>query len=259
MSEFGSEGVALLWIATADGLVSEEYRAPLQAAAAQGGALLAAARTCQQGGNATRDFGTLLAEAADTREPLRAGHSSNVAHWCGVIARGLKLGEAEVERCEIAGLLHGMGKITVADAVLQKGSALSDDEREIVRAALIAGGDRLMAVRGLEEVALAVRHQGESWSGGGIPDGLVGEAIPLGARILGVALRFCAMTRSRAGRRAMSIVGGAFERLAADAGDSLDPKVVRAFLAAMGRTMDAPREPVREPAATFPDAADNVI
>lgn len=243
ISEFGPEGLALLWIATADGLISEEYRAPVQVAARQGGALLAAARTCEQGGNATRDFGALLAEAADAREPLRAGHSTNVAHWCGVIARGLKLGEAEVQRCEIAGLLHGMGKITVSDAILQKGSALSDDEREIVRAALVAGGDRLMNVRGLEEVALAVRHQGENWSGGGIPDGLRGEAIPSGARILAVALRFCAMTRSRAGRRAMSIVGGAFERLAADAGESLDPRVVRAFLAAMGRTMDTPREP----------------
>lgn len=254
VSEFGAEGVALLWIATPDGLVSDEYRAPLESAARQGGALLAAARTCEQGGNATRDFGALLAEAADAREPLRIGHSPNVAHWCGVIARGLKLGEAEVARCELAGLLHGMGKITVPDAILQKGSALSPEERAFVRAALAAGGDRLMAVSGLEEVALAVRHQGENWDGSGFPDGFAGEAIPADARILAVALRFCAMTRSRAGRRAMSIVGGAFERLAADAGESLDPRVVRAFLAAMGRTMDVPREPRMPVTAAEPDA-----
>jgi HD-GYP domain-containing protein (c-di-GMP phosphodiesterase class II) len=247
ISEFGAEGVALLWIATPDGLVPDEYRPPLEAAARQGGALLAVARQGEQGGNATRDFGALLAESADTREPLRSGHSPNVAHWCGVIARGLKLSEAEVDKCELAGLLHAMGKITVPDAILQKGSALSDDERAFVRAALIAGGDRLMSVRGLEEVALAVRHQGESWDGGGLPDGLVGEAIPLAARILAVALRFCAMTRSRAGRRAMSVVGGAFERLAQDAGESLDPRVVRAFLAAMGRTMDAPHRNAPQP------------
>jgi HD-GYP domain-containing protein (c-di-GMP phosphodiesterase class II) len=241
VNESGVEAVALLWVATNDGLIAEEYRAPLHAAARQGGAMLASARACELGGSAERDFGLLLAEAADMREPYRTGHSSNVAHWCGVIARGMNLNESEVERCELAGLLHGMGKITVPDEILQKSFALSDDERASVRKAIVSGGDRLMQVRGLEEVALAVRHQSECWNGTGLPDALAGDAIPLGARILAVALRFCAMTRSRAGRRAMSIVGGAFETLATDSGTVLDPKVVRAFLAAMGRTMDIPR------------------
>jgi HD-GYP domain-containing protein (c-di-GMP phosphodiesterase class II) len=92
-------------------------------------------------------------------------------------------------------------------------------------------------VDGLQEIALMVRHQGERYDGGGYPDGLNGEAIPLGARILAVALRFSAMTKPRAHRRAMSVVGGALEALAQEAGASLDPRVVNAFLATMGRTL----------------------
>ena len=244
----GVEGVAFLWMASNDGLVSETFRAPLEVAARQSGALLSSARTSEMGGGAAREFGLLLAEAADMREANRTGHSPNVAHWCGVIARGMGLGEIEVERCELAGLLHGMGKIMVPDAIMQKGSALNDEERALVRKAIVGGGDRLGQMRGLEEVALAVRHQGESWNGTGLPDALAGEMIPLGARILAVALRFCAMTRSRAGRRAMSIVGGAFETLANDAGTALDPKVVRAFLATMGRTMALPPLEIPSPA-----------
>ncbi|HEX8552602.1 MAG TPA: HD domain-containing phosphohydrolase [Abditibacteriaceae bacterium] len=252
VNESGTEGVVLLWIATPDGLVGDEFRIPLQAAARQAGALLASARACELGGSAERDFSALLAEAADMREPYRVGHSPNVAHWCGVIARGMNLSESDVEHCELAGLLHAMGKLTIPDEILQKSLALSDEERSLVRKAIVSGGDQLMQVRGLEEVALAVRHQGEWWNGSGLPDGLAGEAIPLEARILAVALRFCAMTRSRAGRRAMSVVGGAFETLANDAGTALDPKVVRAFLATMGRRLDAPR-----PTPPAPESSDS--
>jgi HD-GYP domain-containing protein (c-di-GMP phosphodiesterase class II) len=100
---------------------------------------------------------------------------------------------------------------------------------------LISGASLVREIPGFEIIADVVRHQGERWDGTGSPDGLLHDEIPLGARILAVALRFAAMTRPRADRPALSVVGGALEFLAYEAGIALDPAVVRTFLGLMGR------------------------
>jgi HD-GYP domain-containing protein (c-di-GMP phosphodiesterase class II) len=230
-------GFVLLWVRSTDGLLPETLRLPLEAAARQGAFWLRTAIERERNFVVQKEFSAVLSDVIDDREPYRMGHSRNVAHWCGVIARELKVSPRDIEIVEMAGLLHGIGKISVADVILQTERALSADQRDGVRAALVAGADKLRSIGALEGVSLAIRHQGERWDGGGYPNGLQGEDIPLGARVLAVAQRFCAMTRARSERRAMSIVGGAFEALAADSGKALDPRVVQALLQAMGRTL----------------------
>ena len=229
-------GVALLWIATADGMLDGELGAPLAAAAAQCGGWLLDAMRLERVGASYRNLGAVFAGAIDSKDVLRQSHSTTVAYYCTLIAQGLGLPEHEIERLEFAGLLHGLGKIAVPDALLFKQASLSPEERETVRAATVGAAEWLRNVDGLHEIADIVRHQGERFDGTGYPDALRGEEIPLGARVLAVALRFASMTQARADRRAMSVVGGAFEALASDSGKSLDPEIVAAFLAEMGRT-----------------------
>jgi HD-GYP domain-containing protein (c-di-GMP phosphodiesterase class II) len=173
--------------------------------------------------------------AVDLRDGHRIGHSRDAAYYACLVAQEMDLPIAEVEQIEMAALLNGIGKLSVPDTLLNKRGALSQHELNEVRDAIIAGASLVRAVPGFENVAELVRHQGERWDGTGSPDGLLKEEIPLGARILAVALRFAAMTRPRADRPALSVVSGALEFLAYEAGIALDPTVVRTFLSLMGR------------------------
>ena len=230
-------GLALLWIATPEGLLSSHLQPLIEAATAQAGDTLGAAQRLERLGGAYRDLAELLASTAERREPNRTGHAKAMAFYAGLIARQLRLSNTERERVEFAALLHEIGKLGVADAILQKEGKLSPEELEVVREAVSGGADWLAEAEGLAEIAPLVRHQNERFDGKGTPDGLSGDAIPLGARILAVASRFTAMTQPRADRGPMSVVGGALDSLAEEAGQSLDPQVVQAFLEAMGRTL----------------------
>lgn len=230
-------GLALLWIATPEGLLSSYMEPLIGAAAAHAGDVLAAARRLERLGRAYREIAELLASSAERREPDRTGRAKAVAFYAELIAQQLHLSGLEREQIAFAALLHEVGKLAVPDAILQKTDKLSAEEVETVRVAVSGGADWLAETEGLAEIAPLVRHQSERYDGKGTPDGLAGEAIPLGARILAVASRFTAMTQPRADRGPMSVVGGALDALAADAGHALDPAVVQAFLEAMGRTL----------------------
>jgi HD-GYP domain-containing protein (c-di-GMP phosphodiesterase class II) len=196
----------------------------------------------QRAGEATPHFNgqaralcEAFGRAVDLRDGHRIGHSRDASYYACLIAQETGLPPLEVEQIELAALLNGIGKLSVPDTLLNKREALSQQELNAVRDAIIEGALLVRAVPGFEGVADLVRHQGERWDGSGSPDGLQGEEIPLGARILAVALRFAAMTRPRADRPAMSVVSGALEFLAYEAGLALDPAVVRTFLSLMGR------------------------
>lgn len=201
--------------------------------------------------NRIRQLCEAFGQAGDARDGRREGHARDAAFYAGLIAREMHCTPEEVEDIELAALVHGIGKIAIPDAIIQKNTPLEPYELRTVRRATASGARWLQGADGFESVAEYVRHQGERWDGSGYPDQLAGEDIPLGARILSVALCFTAMIRPRADRPAMSVVNGALEFLAYDAGLSLDPKVVRAFLAAMGRELqgDAAQEDDPESAA----------
>lgn len=233
----GDAGLALFWLQSEDGRLSEDWAPVFEMAGAQAGAWLLIASRGERLNRAFRQFAEAVADAVDGREPGRDGYSAAVAYYAGLIARQMELDESEAQIIEFAALLGRLGRLSVPEEILQKEEALSGQELERARASTSTGANWLSAVEGLEEVALLVRHQGEYFDGSGSPAGFAGDEIPLGSRILAVAARFAAMTARRADRAPLSVVGGAMDRMAADAGIALDPRVVQAFLRAMGRSV----------------------
>ena len=231
----GECALALLWLDSADGLWDDAWQSALEPLAAHAGALLSGALRVERLGRSFHQLAEAMAAAIDGRETHRQGYSRAVAYYADLIGREMNLSEADLERIEFAALWHGLGRLSVPDAILQKDAPLSPEELEQVRGAATWGADKLQRVEGLEKVAAIVRHQNEHFDGSGAPDGLAQHAIPVGARILAVAARFAAMTTARADRAPLSVVGGAMESVANGAGQALDPAVVAAFLAAMGR------------------------
>ena len=159
-----------------------------------------------------------------------AQHSERV----GAIARGigceLGLTGRELEALHWSGLVHDIGKLAVPDDVLNKPGPLTSEEWEVVQRHPIVGADLLLAISsGLEPVAEAVRAHHERWDGSGYPDGLVGDRIPLGGRVIAVADVFDALTHSRSYRREAYPVETAIEHLTTNAGRLYDPEVVDAF------------------------------
>jgi HD-GYP domain-containing protein (c-di-GMP phosphodiesterase class II) len=177
----------------------------------------------------------VFAECIDARGPHSRGHSKSVSYYASLIGQQMGLPESELETLELAGYLHDVGKVFVPEELLKKPDPLTEEEFGLIRASVPLGADLLESIPGLSEVAKSVRHQAENWDGQGYPDGLEGDAIPLGARILSVASRFTSMLSQRSYRKAMTVVTGAMATLSQESGKSLDPAVVRALLSAMGR------------------------
>lgn len=175
-----------------------------------------------------------FADAIDTRLPHSRGHSRSVAHYAGLTARQMILPEREIETIEVAGYLHDVGRLSIPDDLLHKPPPLDEEDMAAIRAYPVRGAALLEQVEELRAVADIVRHHCEHYNGGGGPDGLSGDAIPIGARILTVAHRFCAMIQPRSYRRPLSVVHGAIRRLQDESGKALDPHVTEAFLKALG-------------------------
>ncbi len=148
-----------------------------------------------------------------------------------VVAARLGLDEAQTEAVRMGAALHDIGKVAVSQDVLAKGGPLSEDELAEVRRHPTAGAKMVQLVRPLRRAVPAVLHHHERWDGRGYPGGLVGEQIPVEARILAVADTFDAMTSDRAYRRALSPERAVAE-LQRCAGTQFDTEVVAVFVAA---------------------------
>lgn len=170
-----------------------------------------------------------LAATLDAKDPYTHGHSQRVADIAMAIARKLQLSTKDLEAVHYAGLLHDIGKIGVQDEVLNKEGRLTEEEWEKIRSHATIGADIVKRVRFLDGVSAIIRHHHESYDGTGYPDGLKGEEIPLGARILGVADAFDAMTTERPYRKALSL-DIAVAELKRNSGQQFDPRVVQAFI-----------------------------
>ena len=173
----------------------------------------------------------LLAETLDLRDVGTARHSQTVGRYAECIARELGLADDRVERIRAAGVLHDIGKLGVADAVLKKPGPLTDEEWVEMRRHPELGA-RILDHANLRDISGWVRAHHERIDGLGYPRGSAGDAIPLEARILAVADAYEAMTADRAYRAAMSH-GEAQAELRAGSGTQFDPQVVEAFLAVL--------------------------
>ena len=185
-----------------------------------------------EGSRGQLDAVMFLAEALDLRDGSTAMHSRTVADLAERIGAQLSLAPARVRRLRIAGALHDLGKVGVADAVLRKPGALDETEwAEMQRHPQL--GARILAKAALGDVAGWVLAHHERMDGGGYPRGLRAERIPLEARILAVADAYEAMTADRPYREAMTARDAQAE-LRRCSGTQFDPQVVQALLEALG-------------------------
>jgi diguanylate cyclase (GGDEF)-like protein/putative nucleotidyltransferase with HDIG domain len=174
----------------------------------------------------------MLAEALDLRDAGTSRHSQTVGRYAEAVAAQLDFAPDHVDRLRIAGLLHDIGKIGVADAILHKPGQLDAREWDEIRRHPEVG-DRILRHAGLTDVADWVLAHHERWDGGGYPSGVAGEAIPVEARILSVADAYEAMTASRPYRPEPMDAAAARHELERCAGSQFDPVVVAAFLASL--------------------------
>ncbi|HXI02828.1 MAG TPA: HD domain-containing phosphohydrolase, partial [Candidatus Saccharimonadales bacterium] len=169
-----------------------------------------------------------LAAAIDEKDPYTRGHSERVYRYSLAVARHMGLGKTEQREVMISALLHDVGKIGIEDAILRKPAALTDDEFQIMKRHPVKGAHIMEPIIPMREIIGGIRHHHERWSGGGYPDNLKGEEIPLLARIIQVADSFDAMTTTRPYQRAMKFEAGV-ARIRELAGIVFDPAVVQAF------------------------------
>jgi len=173
--------------------------------------------------------GEVLLRTMHAKQPELDEHSSNVAELASRVARRLGLVGEALDEIARAAELHDIGKVGIPDAILNKPSSLNDSEWEFIHQHTILGERILHGAPALRPVARLVRASHERWDGGGYPDGLVAEEIPLGARIVSVCDAYEAMTANRSYRSAVPHEL-ACQELRGAAGTQFDPGVVEAFL-----------------------------
>jgi diguanylate cyclase (GGDEF)-like protein/putative nucleotidyltransferase with HDIG domain len=169
-----------------------------------------------------------LAMAIEAKDMKAHTHLLRLQLYCNEVGRDLKLPADQMEALRAAAILHDIGKLAVPEHILSKPGKLTREEFEKVKIHPSVGADILERVRFPYPVAEIVRAHHEKWNGAGYPAGLKGDAIPLGARILSVADSLDALISERPYHGAVTIEE-AMNRLAAEAGVSFDPRVVKAF------------------------------
>jgi putative nucleotidyltransferase with HDIG domain len=173
-------------------------------------------------------FVKAMVNALEAKSPWTRGHSERVAAFALEIACELNLSESQRKAVTIASLLHDIGKIGTYGSILDKESSLSDDEYDKVKLHSVQGADILRGIKHFEDVVIMIRHHHERIDGTGYPDGLKGEQIPIGAKIIYVADAFDAMTETRPYRPAIGMEE-ALSELQKNAGTQFDPLVVDAW------------------------------
>ncbi|HUG16139.1 MAG TPA: GAF domain-containing protein [Thermomicrobiales bacterium] len=148
-----------------------------------------------------------LIATIDAKDPLTRGHSERVSRYARQIASEMNLPSEDQDTIELAALLHDIGKIGVPNEILSKPSALSASERAIMMEHAVLGAEIVSGARRheIERLVPLIRHHHEWYQGGGYPDGLSGDDIPIGAAIIAVADAFDTMTTNRPYRQAMSV------------------------------------------------------
>jgi putative nucleotidyltransferase with HDIG domain len=180
---------------------------------------------------ANKDLLKVLIKAIETRDPYTSGHSLRVATLAVAIAEDLRLSRRAIDEVEIAALLHDVGKIDPSfSAVIRKPYDLTADERALIQTHAALGADLLRNLKSVPQpIVDAVRHHHERMDGGGYPDGLMGDSIPLPARIIMLCDSIDAMLSDRPYRKALSL-DRVRQELIRCSGDQFDAEIVRVVL-----------------------------
>lgn len=182
------------------------------------------------------NWGTLsaLARTVDAKSSWTAGHSTRVTKMALKIGSGLALSPKKMDELHRAALLHDIGKVGVPAAILDKPGALDDDEYALIKMHPAMGARILEPIASYKEIIPMVLHHHERFDGKGYPDGLSGDEIDIGARILAVADVFDAIKSDRPYRKGMALER-VIDIITEEAGRQFDPDVVDVFLAVMGQ------------------------
>ena len=187
-----------------------------------------------------------LAAAIDARDPYTCGHSQRVTKYALLGGTLLVFSGEELEVLEYAGILHDIGKIGIADSILTKRGALTPEEKDIMRAHPVIGANMLKEIPFLEKASRLVLHHHERYDGKGYPDGLKGEDIPMGARLIAVADAFDTMTTDRSYQAVLS-ADYAISELYTFSGTQFCPIAVEAFVSGFQRWHYPNSQMLRDP------------
>jgi putative nucleotidyltransferase with HDIG domain len=179
-----------------------------------------------------------LTSALEAKDDSTSAHAREVSDLAVAVARRLGASEELVQASEFGALLHDIGTIRVPESVLNKRSALDDEEWAVMRTHPVVGERILAPIEALASVVPIVRSSHERWDGGGYPDGLAGEEIPLGARIVAVCDAYRAMVEPRPYRPALDLEAARAE-LDRCSGTQFDPAVVTALLRVLDADLDS--------------------
>jgi ribonuclease P protein subunit RPR2 len=169
-----------------------------------------------------------LSNAVEARDAYTGKHAERVTAYALEIATALGIQLSETEEIEFGFLLHDIGKVAIPDAILYKPGALTDKERALMAQHPLIGAEIVRGIEFLGAATEVVRSHHERWDGGGYPDGLAGERIPVHARVFSVADVLDALTTERPYRPA-STLAVAREMITDESGKQFDPGVVEAF------------------------------
>lgn len=169
-----------------------------------------------------------IAAAVETRDSGTIGHAQRVASHAVAVARQLGVREPELTRIERAAVLRDVGKVNIPQQLLNKRGPLNADEWEKLKSHSQLGADLVDAIPFLADTRDLILHHHEAWDGSGYPDGLDGEEIPLGSRILAVATDFDAAISDRPYHQALP-VPVALDQIKMGSGTKYDPTVVDIF------------------------------
>jgi putative nucleotidyltransferase with HDIG domain len=179
---------------------------------------------------AYRGTALLLGDVIEADDAYTGQHTQDVVELTVAVADKLGVDDETRRAAEFGALLHDVGKVAIPNEIINKPGPLDDDEWAIMKTHTIEGQRMLERVGGvLAKVGLVVRASHERYDGGGYPDGLAGEAIPLAARIVSACDAFNAMTTDRSYRKALSLEVAVGE-LRTNAGTQFDPDVVDALV-----------------------------
>jgi len=171
----------------------------------------------------------VLAGAIDAKDPYTRGHSDRVRRMSMRMAAKLGFSREKLENLVFGALLHDIGKIGIKDAVLQKPGPLTPEEYQSIQEHPLIGVRIVDGIDFLKDKTPMIRNHHEHYDGGGYPDGLIGEVVPLEARIIAVADSFDAMTSLRPHRRALPLEE-VFAQLEKGKGKQFDSNIVEIFL-----------------------------
>jgi putative two-component system response regulator len=186
-------------------------------------------RRAMLGMEAAHQVISTLAQEMNARDADIQNHTERIGRWAAELGRRVGLSSADLQAVAYSILLHDLGRIGISESIMLKRGSLSDDELDMVRRHVEIGERIAAPLPGAERFGPIIRHHHERWDGKGYPDGLAGEKIPAGARIIGIVDAFDAMTQFRPYREPLSIIE-AVEELRRERGRQFDAALVDEFV-----------------------------